>query len=62
MYLFHYRVNCAWGFVFGDRPTSMDGQLLFESKQDAIAAANRMGLEVTGRGMVRVMSDTPVNQ
>lgn len=58
MRLFHFRVNSAWAFVFGNdirtaRPTRLHGfPLFFESRAQAVAAAESLNLIVGKTGIV----------
>ena len=57
MALRRFPVNQAWGFIFGQDVASashisMDGQLLFATRDEAVGAAERCGLVVKINGEV----------
>lgn len=57
MRLVYFPINMAWAFMFGDSPTSMDGQIFYQTRGEAVSAASRVGLDVSRRGIVSVRQD-----
>ena len=60
MTLVFFRANLAWGFMFGDQVIRLHDAdvLLFDRRNDAVAAAAKLGLAVAKSGAVSVATDT----
>jgi len=64
MMLKHFLANNAWGYIFGSTIATashitMDGEKLFNSRAEAVAAAKRVGLSVDKTGKVRTIEKNP---
>ena len=62
MRLLHFPANSAWAFVFGDTPTSVGDKTFFQTRKEAVHAANFRGLNVSAKGIVSVQGDNPYDK
>lgn len=50
--------NAAWMFTFGDAPLTLDQcPMFFPTRQEAVEAANKLGLDVLATNEVRARPD-----
>jgi hypothetical protein len=63
MRLYYFPVNAAYAFCLGGppvcdiTPTSMDGQMFFRTRKEAVLQARAVGLAVSPHGYVTVRHD-----
>jgi hypothetical protein len=50
MKLVHLTANAAFAFVLGDQIISIDGCRFFNTRREAVAAARRVGINVSKNG------------
>jgi hypothetical protein len=57
IYLRHLPANDAWAFVWATQMISVDGHMLFATREHAVRAAKHCGLDVAPDGLISSLTD-----